>query len=68
MSEQLHGLEAGVAGVAHDQMVVDEDAERLGGLRNCPRHLDIGARRRGVARGVVVDQAIVTAYLADITL
>jgi hypothetical protein len=49
-------------------MVVDEDAERLGGFRDHPGHLDIGARRRGVARGVVVDQAIVTAYLADITL
>ena len=54
--------------LAHDDVVMHHDAEILRRRDDLFRHLDIGARRRGVARGVVVDQAIVTAYLADITL
>ena len=37
-------------------MVVDLDAERLGHLHDLPRHLDVGARRRGIAGGMIVDQ------------
>ena len=54
--------------LADDDVVVHQDAERLRGGDDLLGHLDIGARRRGVARGVVVDQAIVTAYLAEMTL
>ena len=41
---------------ADDQVVVDGDAERLADLDDRLRHLDVGARRRRVAGGVVVDE------------
>ena len=53
---------------ADDQVVVEDDAERLGGVGDRPGHVDVGPRRRGVAGGMVVDQAIVTPYLAEKTL
>jgi hypothetical protein len=36
---------------ADHQMIVDRDAERLGGLADLPGHLDIVARRLGIADG-----------------
>jgi hypothetical protein len=34
---------------ADHEMVVDRDAERFGGLADFPRHLDVVARRLGIA-------------------
>jgi hypothetical protein len=55
-SNQPQTLEAGVAVAADDDVVVDDDAERLCHLGDLLRHPDVGGRRRGVARGVVVDE------------
>ena len=55
-SNQLQPLEAGVALAADDDVVVDGDAERLGGIDDLLRHVDVGAGGRGIARGVVVHQ------------
>ena len=55
-SHQPQALEAGVAVAADDDVVVDDDAERLCDLCDLLRHLDVGGRRRGVAGGVVVDE------------
>src|SRR6266852_988549 len=41
---------------ADDDVVVHRNPERLGDLRDLPRHLDVGARRRRVAGGLIVDQ------------
>jgi hypothetical protein len=37
-------------------MVVDRDAERLGGLSDFPGHIDVVARGLWIARRMVVDQ------------
>ena len=37
-----------------DEMIVDDDAERLGDVGDRLGHLDIGARRAGIAGGVVL--------------
>jgi hypothetical protein len=42
---------------ADHEMVVDRDAERLGGLSDLAGHLDVVARRLGIARGMVVQKA-----------
>lgn len=42
--------------LADDDVVVDGDVEGLAGLGDLLGHLDIGARRGGVAGGVVVDE------------
>ena len=42
--------------LADDQMVVHRDAERFRDLDDRLRHLDVGARGRGVAGGMVVHQ------------
>lgn len=44
-----------MAGAADDQMVMDGDAELLGRVGDFARHVDVGARRRRVAAGVIVD-------------
>lgn len=56
LSEQLKPLESDVAVLADDDVIVKRNAERLGGLGDELRHLDIGARRRRVAGGMVVDE------------
>ena len=56
LSDQPQPLEAGVAVPADDDVVVDRDAEGLGRLDDGLRHVDVGVRRRRVARGVVVDE------------
>lgn len=53
-SDQPHALEAGVAAPADDDVVVNRHPERLSGLDDGPRHLDVGAGRGGIARGVVM--------------
>lgn len=58
MSEEPHRLEARMLAAADDDMVVQGDAERLGGVTHLLGHLDIGAGRLHVAARVVVDDAI----------
>src|SRR5690606_12203008 len=43
-------------GLAHDDMVVQRDAERLGDIGDFPRHANVGRRWRGVSRWMVVQQ------------
>jgi hypothetical protein len=40
---------------ADDDVVVDGDAQRRRDVDDLAGHLDVGARGRGVARGMVVD-------------
>ena len=54
ISNQLQRLEARVAVLADDEVVVHRDAERARDLHDRLRHLDVGARRRRVATRVVV--------------
>lgn len=56
-----------MAPAADDQVVVDENAEGFRRIRDLPGHVDVGARGRRVAGGVVVHQATVTPYLAEKT-
>jgi hypothetical protein len=42
-----------MAVLADDQVVVHRDAERLGDLDDRLRHLDVGARGRRIAGGMV---------------
>src|SRR5215207_1502863 len=44
-SNQLEALEAGVALFADDDVVVDGDAQRPGGIDDLLGHVDVGARR-----------------------
>ena len=55
-SNQLEPLEARVSVLADDDVVVHRDAERARHLDDLARHLDVGARRRRIAGGMVVDQ------------
>ena len=52
-SHQLQCLEAGVPVLAHDEVVVHGDAERARDLDDRLRHLDVGARRGGIAGRMV---------------
>jgi len=45
-----------MAVLADDEMIVHGNAERARDLDDRPRHVDIGARRRRVAGGMVVHQ------------
>ena len=54
--EQPQAPEARVPLAADHEMVVDRDAERFGGLSDLAGHLDVVARRLGVATGMVVQQ------------
>ena len=42
--------------LAHDDVVVHQDAKRLGDLDDRLRHLDVGARRRRIAGRMVMHQ------------
>ena len=55
-SNQFQPLHAGVAFLADDDVVVHGNAERLRHVDDRLRHLDVGVRRRWVARGVIVDE------------
>ena len=54
--DQHEPAEAGVALLADDDVVVHHDAERLRGSDDLLGHLDVGARRRRIARGVIVHE------------
>ena len=56
LSHQLERLEARMPVLADNEMVVHGDAERARDLDNRLRHLDVGARRGGIAGGMVVHQ------------
>jgi hypothetical protein len=56
MLDQLEVAQAGVAVAADDEMVVQDDPERGGGLLDVLGHGDVGCGRGRVARGVVVHQ------------
>src|SRR6266849_5819654 len=56
-SNQPQRLEARVALAGDDDVVVQRDAERAGGLDDLLRHLDIGARGAGIAGGMIVHEA-----------
>jgi len=55
-SNQLHPLQARMAVLADDDVVVHGNAERGGDLDDRLGHMDIGLRRRRIAGGVVVHQ------------
>ena len=53
---QLQPLEARMAFLADDDVIVHRNAERLGDVDNRLRHLNIGARRRRIAGRMIVHQ------------
>ena len=55
-SKKLQTLEAGVALPADNDVVVDGDTQRAGGIHDLPGHVDIRPGGRRIARGVVVHQ------------
>src|SRR5690349_17812018 len=54
--QQPEAAEARMALAADDEVIVDCDAERLGGGANLLGHLDVVARRLGIARWVIVHE------------
>jgi hypothetical protein len=50
-----------VSVLADDEVVMHGDAERARDLDDRPRHVDIGARRGGIAGGMVVQEQIMRA-------
>jgi hypothetical protein len=54
ISNQLQRLEAGVAVLADDDVVVNRDAKRACDFDDRLRHLDVGAGGRRITRGMVV--------------
>jgi hypothetical protein len=55
-SNQLQRLQARVAVLADDDVVVHGDAERPGDVDDRLRHLDVRARGRRIAGGMIVHQ------------
>ena len=49
-------LRTETAAAPDDEMVMNRDADGLCGLDNLVRHLNIGLRGGGIARGVVMDK------------
>lgn len=45
-----------MAVAADDDVIVDRDTKRAGGIDDLLGHIDIGARRRRIARGMIVRQ------------
>ena len=66
-SNQLQPLEAGMAVLADDDVVVHGNAERLGDVDDRLRHLNVGARRRRVAGRMIVHQSSISAYRIEPT-
>ena len=60
ISNQLQRLQARVSVLADDEVVVHRDAERACDLHDRLRHLDVGARRCRIARGMVVQNQTVS--------
>ena len=54
--------------LADDDVVVHGDAERLGDVGDRFRHLDVGLRRRGIARGVGVREATTSRVSIDLPM
>lgn len=54
--EKSQRLEAGHAVTGGDQVVVDADAKGASRLDNLAGHVDVGGRRRRIARGVIVQE------------
>ena len=54
-SDQPQPLEARMPVPADDDVIVHRDPEWLGGADDRMRHVDIGARRGGVARRMIVE-------------
>ena len=52
--DQPQSLESGMAFLADDDVVVHGNAERFRHIDDGLRHLDVGARRRRIARRMVV--------------
>jgi hypothetical protein len=55
-SNQLQRLQARMAVLADDDVVVHGDAEGPGHVDDGLRHLDVGARGRRIAGGMIVHQ------------
>ena len=53
---QPQRLKTGVAVAADDDVVVQGNAERPGGIDDLFRHIDVGARRRRIAGRVIVNK------------
>ena len=54
--------------LAHDDVIVHGDAERLGDVDDRLGHLDVGLRRRGIARGVGVREATTSRVSIDLPM
>lgn len=63
--EQPRAPEARVLLAADQEMVVDRDAERFGGLSDLACHLDIRARRGRVSSGRIVHQDYFAVWLPN---
>jgi hypothetical protein len=55
---QLHGFQTGMPVLADDEMVVHGDAERARDVDDRLGHLDVGARGRRIAGGMIVQNQI----------
>ena len=56
--DQSQSAQARMPALAHDDVIVHGDAERLGDVDDRLGHLDVGLRRRGIAARVVVHQSL----------
>jgi hypothetical protein len=56
--DRPQALEARVPVLAHDNVVMHGNAQRIGDGDDLLRHLDVGAGRRRIARGVVVQNVL----------
>jgi hypothetical protein len=61
-SNQPQPLQTRMPVFADDDVIVHGDAERPGDVDDCPGHRDVGLRRRRVAGGMVVQDALETTY------
>jgi len=57
---QLHPLQTSMPVLADDDVVVHGDAERTRDVDDRAGHLDVGLRRRRIAGGVIVQDALET--------
>ena len=64
--DQQQALHAGVSLAPDDDVVVHGDAQPLARLDDLLRHLDVGARRRRIAGGMIVQLPLDVSYLVEI--
>ena len=62
---QPHAAQAGVPAFADDDVIVHGNPQRLCDVDNRLGHLDVGLRWRGIAGGMVVDQAAESSYCVE---